>query len=427
LRPLARAAANWIAFCRDYYEAVVSAPPTTERTDLAIFDNRFPVIHNNRLSGRRTVENVFFLKSARISTRVFCPPGYGKYFGCSSRRDLFERIAIAASQDPSLNVESIRYFNPNARINATLAYVVFQTVAKVLVPYFEKHRIRFVFTIYPGGGFAMPTGKAENKYRPSIRRSDEQLKYLFGSPMFERVFVHHTIIYNYLVESGLCQPAKIAFLRGLFADIRKEEVMPRKYFGFDKKRLDICFVAHRYTKSGADKGYDVFVNTARTLGDLDVHFHVVGDWNERVTDVAALQGKITFYGILSTEELIEFFVDKDIILSPTRAHHQYYGQFDGFPLVINAGICGVAMFVTDPMGQNEDFAPGSNIEIITRDKNKISDKVRYYYRNPDKLMNLAKSGQEILFDIRDQDVFLKTKESAIREIIDRLASSAPAP
>jgi hypothetical protein len=405
------------AIFRDYLESKLSLKAHGEQIELAIFDNRFPVIHNSRLSGRRTVENIFFLKSARFSARVFCPPRYGNYSG-SSRRDLFERIAIAGSQDPSLNAESIRYFNPNARIDATLAYVVFQTVAEVLVPYFEKHHIRFVLTIYPGGGFALPTGKAENKYRPSIRRSDEQLKYLFGSPMFERVFVHHTIIYKYLVESGLCQPAKIAFLRGGFADIRKEQVMPRKYFGFDKKRLDICFVAHRYTRSGADKGYDVFVNTACILGDLDIHFHVVGEWNERVMDVTALQGKITFHGILSTEELIEFFVDKDIILSPTRPHHQYYGKFDGFPLVNNAGICGVAMFVTDPMGQNEDFVSGRDIEIVTSHRNEIAERLRFYYRNPAKLADLARSGQRIMFDIRDQESHLRNKVEMIRDIID---------
>jgi hypothetical protein len=419
------AARKSIAIFRDYLESKLPSQLHGKRIELAIFDNRFPVIHNGKLSGRRTIEHIFHLKSKIISTQIFSPPRYGRYLGSSGRRDFFKRRSIAVNLDKGLKAENIRYFNPNIKINAVLAYVIFQNSVEVLVPYFEKHHIRFAFTLYPGGGFGMPSG-AENRNHKSILRSDLQLRYIFNSPMFERVFIHHTTIYNYIVESGLCDPRKIAFLRGGFADIRKEDAKPRKYFGMDKKKLDVCFVAHKYTRYGEDKGYDVFVSTARTLTDLDIHFHVVGEWDEDVIDVTDLLGKISFYRVLSTEELIEFFLDKDIILSPTRAHYPRYGKFDGFPLVINAGICGVAMFVTDPMKQNEDFVSGSSIEIITTDKNKISEKIGFYYRNPEKLMNLAKRGQEILFNIRDQDAFLRRKESMIREIIDGLAARAPA-
>jgi hypothetical protein len=76
------------------------------------------------------------------------------------------------------------------------------------------------------------------------------------------------------------------------------------------------------------------------------------------------------------------------------------------------------MFVTDPMGQNEDFVSGRDIEIVTSHRNEIAERLRFYYRNPAKLADLARSGQRIMFDIRDQESHLRNKVEMIRDIID---------
>lgn len=62
-------------------------------------------------------------------------------------------------------------------------------------------------------------------------------------------------------------------------------------WGFDKSRLDICFMAHKYTTYGQDKGYNVFVSVATILRQYheDIYFHVVGPFDPKVIDVSSLK------------------------------------------------------------------------------------------------------------------------------------------
>ena len=109
----------------------------------------------------------------------------------------------------------------------------------------------------------------------------------------------------------------------------------------------------------------------------------------------------------------------DIILSATSVGVEYHGKFDGFPLTVDAGYHGVAMFVTDPMGQNEDFTGGRDIEIITRSSESIVEKIRFYYDRPHLLHRLAQEGQRILWRIRDGDSHLAEKAAVIEDLLEQ--------
>ncbi|WP_211922689.1 hypothetical protein, partial [Solidesulfovibrio aerotolerans] len=48
----------------------------------------------------------------------------------------------------------------------------------------------------------------------------------------------------------------------------------------DRRQLNICFVAQRYSPTGIEKGYDVFAAIVRALGNRqDIAFHVVGGFD----------------------------------------------------------------------------------------------------------------------------------------------------
>jgi glycosyltransferase involved in cell wall biosynthesis len=167
-------------------------------------------------------------------------------------------------------------------------------------------------------------------------------------------------------------------------------------FGIDKNSLDIAFVSFKYTEKGVDKGYDLFVDVAKELCRKydNIHFHVVGGFDENVIDVTELRDRITFYGSMKTEWFDEFYKDKDIILSPNIPFMIYDGSFDGFPTgtCVDAGLRKTAMFCADELHLNNQFVDREEIVIIPHNVDEVTEIVEYYYRNPEKLKTIAENG-----------------------------------
>jgi glycosyltransferase involved in cell wall biosynthesis len=84
----------------------------------------------------------------------------------------------------------------------------------------------------------------------------------------------------------------------------------KKRYQMDKGTFDICFVAHKYTEKGVDKGYDVFIETARILSKArnDIFFHIVGPFHPTDIDVTDIKEKILFYGTRKTEFFLDFYL-----------------------------------------------------------------------------------------------------------------------
>jgi glycosyltransferase involved in cell wall biosynthesis len=149
---------------------------------------------------------------------------------------------------------------------------------------------------------------------------------------------------------------------------------------------------------GVDKGYDVFIEVARELSRRhdDVRFHVVGPYDESDLDVSDLDGRIKFYGVRQTEFFPQFYSEMDLIVAPNLPFKLIPGAFDGFPTggCIEAGLCGVAVFCTDPLNQNIAFKDGEEIVIVPRDAEQICQLIENYYHDYDGLVQLARRGQE---------------------------------
>ena len=347
-----------------------------EKIDLLIIDDLFP---QKKQYGFRNTEFLYYLnksnKNIKILNNNSCPPNYlNKTF-----IDYYEDLIEFTKKYPKLK-EKILYINENRKYKAKLAYVIFESLAYYNLDFFEKNKIPFMFTLYPGGMFAIDN-----------EDSDLRKKQIFESPMFKKVIVTQEYTKKYLLEKALCSQEKIEYIPLGFSQITKQQIIDKKIFIKDKDTFDICFVAFNYTKNGFYKGYDLFIETAKNLSKKykNIRFHIVGNWDEKETKIS----NIKFYGIQTPEFFPNFYSSMDIFISLSRKSET--GAFDGFPLGVDASFCGVALFASDELKQNRLYKDKEDIVIVDLDVNDITKKIEYYYNNLKELYEISKNGQKI--------------------------------
>lgn len=274
--------------------------------------------------------------------------------------------------------------------DSDLFYFVFLGNAHRYLPLIEKHRVPFVFTLYPGGGF-YAYDKASNK----------KLRELLGHPLFCKVIVNQIFIKDYLVDGGFCDAAKIEHIQGM--------VVPDKFFTdapqitADSKAINICFAAHNYGDGGVSKGYDIFLDVVRSFKrqhkDLadKCKFHVIGGQRAGTRYDYDLRSDLIFYGSLATDDFIKSIDGMHIIVAPNRSGTAGGGSFDGFPsgTAIQAAIRGSAIFSTDNMQENWFMKDGEEIVITNHSPSEIAAKIADYVRFPQKLARLREASRRL--------------------------------
>jgi glycosyltransferase involved in cell wall biosynthesis len=294
------------------------------------------------------------------------------------------------------NKQRLNYLDNKHRYSFGLAYSFFLGETYTLLPFYEKNKIPFTFVLYPGGCFGM-----------NHAGSDKMLKKIFSSKQFRQVIVTQKIVYDYLIDNNLCDKTQVTYIYGGFVQFKKEDVKTKQKYKTDKRTFDICFVAAKYSDKGVDKGYDSFIAVAKKLSKKndDIRFHVVGGFDQNDIDITDIKDKITFYGYKKPDYLVDFYPKMDIFLAQNRNGILYDGSFDGFPLGIDAGYCGVALFVGDPLHMNNQYKENEDIVIVDNDIEATVKKIFYYYQNLGKLYKLAEKGAhrtQVLFDIDHQ-------------------------
>ncbi len=289
--------------------------------------------------------------------------------------------------------------NKYRKYKINLAYVHFLTNVYLLLPFFNRNKIPFVFLLHPGGGFGLNIDNDPEYF------SDFALKEVCKSPYFKTVIVTQMITYHYLVDKGFCAKEKIAYLFGGYANFTLEEAdigfSQKKYAKKDKDTFDLCFCAFKYSEQGVDKGYDLFIGAAKELlrnpNNKMMQFHVIGPFDETDIDVSEIKENIYFHGLQDTKWLKEFYPNCDLALAPTRPFQLYKGNFDGYPMLPDQSLMGVAMFNTDILDMN---ALNGNLfieneEIVTIKPNiaDIAEKIQFYFDNLDLLYALALKGR----------------------------------
>ena len=255
-----------------------------------------------------------------------------------------------------------------------------------VLPVAESSNTPFLFTLYPGGMFAL-----------NNTNSDKLLSRVMNSPQFRKVIVTQDITRDYLLRKNFCPSEKIELIWGVVVPHRNLLAsVDKKRYGFEKQALDLCFVAHQYTRSGSDKGIDTFLLMAKIISKKfdNVNFHIVGPWNRENHDVEGIKN-IYFYGVLSQEQLSKFYEDKDAIVSPNKPDQIIEGSFDGFPsaAAIDASLRKLAMIVSDPLSLNGDrFINGKEIIITSNNPMALATNIEFFLQNPTTLSSIADKG-----------------------------------
>ena len=381
-----------------------------------MIDSQFP--QKDPFAFKNSEINQYFKKVENFQSYTMYPmkPDAGAWFthGYGITREEFCENKAGYLNHYAQDENKINYLNPDKKYNFKLAYTYFLAETYVLLPFLEKNKIPFIFVLYPGGGFGL-----------NFDKSDNMLKKIFQSKYFRGVITTQDLTKDYLLNKKLCQEEKIHHIYGGFVQFNKDDIVRKKYYLKNKNTLDICFVAAKYSEKGIDKGYDLFIETAKKLSKQtdDIMFHVVGGFNENDIDVSDISSRITFYGYKKPDFLAEFYSKMDIFLAPSRPFKLFEGNFDGFPLGIDAGYCGAAIFVSDELNMNKYYTDKKDIIIIELNANKITNEIMKYYKNISELYKISKSCQSTTQDLFDIDyqigerlkVFNKIQQLSLRE------------
>ena len=299
-----------------------------------------------------------------------------------------------------------------------LAYVIFlnNLVDKNFsyLDFLEKYQIPFVFTLYPGGGFALNNSAV-----------DEKLQRVFNSPMFRKVIVTQKVTKDYLVNNNFCDGKYIELIYGVVVPERHLSVDTdaNVYYGRDKNVLDVCFVSYKYMEQGKDKGYDLFIAAAKKICQKydNIRFHVVGNFDENDIDISAIKNKIVFYGPQKTEWFSDFYKDKDIIISPNRNNQLTTGAFDDFPTgsAIEAMLNKVLLIATDCLNQNIVFKDKRDILLIKPEVDDIVKSIEDCYKKPEKMIKIIENGYNVVQENYSYDKQILSRINIIQKELDK--------
>jgi len=381
-----------------------------KQQDFVVIDSIFP--QKEPYAFRNSEINEYFKKIKNFSSYTMYPMlpdsdawfshGYGMSFN-----DFADNKKNYLNFYPD-NKDRILFLEEEKKYNFKLAYSFFLAETYTLLPFYEKNKVPFVFVLYPGGAFGI-----------DFNESDKMLEKIFKSDYFSGVIVTQLITKDYLLTKKMCPDNKIFYIYGGFVQFNKNELGKKQLYKKDKNTFDICFVANKYSLGGIDKGYDLFIETAKMLCQktTDIMFHVIGDFKSTEIDVSKINKRIKFYGIQKPTFLKEFYKKIDIFLSPNRPFSLFKGNFDGFPLGIDPIFCGVAGFVSDELGMNNHYVDGKDIIIIKNNSNKIANKILFYYKNLRKLYKLSKEGLNLTQKLFDIDYQIDERIKVFRKFV----------
>lgn len=358
---------------------------SNEKNTLIIFDDIFPSIYSpfryeEYIEYLQNLENVYIFTTGKSLKAV------------NENRSILEVIKEFEENNPRYKGRVFELNEKNKKIleglKNKIAILTFLANVRENMEIIEKYKIPFVFTLYPGGGFVL-----------NDQNCDLELKRICSSKYFRKVIVTQKNVYKYLIRKKICNKRQIEFIYGVVtpSEILKENNTNKRYYKYNKDTLDLCFVAHKYTQKGIDKGYDIFIEVAKKLSEKysNINYHIIGGFDEKDIDVSILKNKTKFYGIKDSKWLKDFYANMDIIVSPNRPFKLGKGTFDGFPTgsCTEAMINGVMLLCTDELKLNVKFKNNKDLIIIKPDVNDIRRTIENLYKNPKKITKIAERGK----------------------------------
>ncbi|MFC7431123.1 MULTISPECIES: glycosyltransferase [unclassified Agrococcus] len=338
-------------------------------TGVVIVDDHFPTVG----TGFRIAEFSWLLRHGTVDRVATTSP------------NLEASLPAYSAQEPRV-WERVEAFDDASLDGASLAYLVFLNTVDHHLDELERRRVPFVLELYPGGGLYLGDADVE-------RRLDRVL----ASEMLRHVITTQPIVTERVARS-VREGVGVTEIPGVVVDplyLSPGAGRRSAYFGSGKEVLDVAFVAHRYTRDGADKGLPVFLGVVDRLRDagVDVVAHLVGghaadDLGDR--DPAGFR----LHGVLPAIGLRSVLLGVDVVVSPVRADVLAPGSFDGFPTgsTIEAMLCGALAVTADPRAQNRDFRDGRDIVLEPADEDAIAARLLRISRREGELERIARSG-----------------------------------
>lgn len=381
------------------------------KKDLIIIDDYVPNIY----AAFKPFEIAFLLNAVESSAlfSVVANRVHDRYYPTYDIHSTkhFKKLSVNFCSAFKVPEEKVKPFYPWTKIDAKVVYVIFLNVAWHLLEYLEKRKLKFILELYPGGGLSLLESGPDY----------EKLKAVLGSPCLVNVICTQKITYEFVKKHKFCSDDKVSFkYGGVIANIPSVKAKSLRY-KTNKKTLDICFTAAKYMEKGLDKGYDIFIEAAHMLLEKNkaYHFHIVGGFDENEIPVKEeFREHFHFYGFLKSTDFIQYYSDKDIIVSPNRPFMLGKGNFDGFPTgaVGEAALNGLCMIISDPLNLNpfyKDFKDAIFIENIPED---IAEKVSYLEQNPDEIYRIGEAGKQTI--IADNATQLPYRLNMIKSAIE---------
>lgn len=378
-----------------------------KKYDIIIFDNIFP----HPVSGFRLEEFTTLLSEFKDSKILLTPDSYPLVGTPKEAHQVHINDFSAKKPDLKNRLTLLKGF---INLNAKLFYCVFINNIYRFLDVLEERKIPFVFTLYPGGGFAM-----------NNEVSDAKLKKVLSSKMFRKVTVTQKITKDYLLQNDFCKEDQIEYIFGGVVPQNSlvKNSSEKKYFPQDKNTFDICFCAAKYMPKGIDKGYDVFIELAHSLSmkyDF-IKFHIIGGYDQNDIDVSKISDNITFYGYQKFEGLEKIFQKIDILISPNKPFVLGNGAFDGFPLgtVVEAALNGVMVMLSDSLQQNTTFVDQQEVFIVESSSEIIEKAVSNLINNPERIKEIATKGKLKFQEVYSNKMQMNPRIKIIKEIIDK--------
>jgi glycosyltransferase involved in cell wall biosynthesis len=309
------------------------------------------------------------------------------------------------------HIGRVHALRPGQFPDADAYYAVFLHNIAQYLDAIERSKKPFAFTLYPGGGF-----------RVGEKWSDDNLDRICNSPFLQRIIVTQRNTLDYLLKRYPLSESKMYYVHGgVIPRLAFCAPNNRKHFGVDKEVLEIGFMANRYTPKGEDKGYDLFVETARALSRNGVNaiYHVVGPWDANIVPLEDLYARFVFHGLVSTDKLRELGQTLDLILSPNRPGILAKGAFDGFPTgsCVAAGLQEAAMFCTDVLKVNTDYRDGVDLVLVEPSVNDIVRRLLPIIQERGALAQIGRNGRLRLTEIFGRDTQLPPRFAVLRAMV----------
>jgi glycosyltransferase involved in cell wall biosynthesis len=386
-----------------FFERIAHSLPRVARPRIAVLDDLFP----HPLSSFRFEEFSSYLDEMP-EVSVHCN---GNAFHLAGVPRPVEVIIAEHLAAHSRHVGRVHPLRPGQLPDADAYYAVFLHNIVQYLDAIERSKKPFAFTLYPGGGFSV-----------GEKWSDDWLDRVCNSPFLRRIIVTQRYTLDYLLKRHALSESKICYVPGgVIPRLAFCAPKNRKHFGIDKEVLEIGFVANRYTPKGEDKGYDLFVETARALSrnGVSAFYHVVGPWDANIVPLEDLSARFVFHGFLSTEKLSELGQTLDLILSPNRPGILSNGAFDGFPTggCVAAGLQEAAIFCTDVLKMNTDYRDGVDLVLVEPSVNDIVRRLLPVIQERGALAQIGRNGRIRLTEIFGRETQLPPRFAVLRAMV----------